>query len=562
MSNQYSAPPDQGYAPPQQTYAPPKQTYAPPQQSHAPPPQPYASQQQPYYSPDQQQPQWGLNQNPQQQYFGAPTGPPQGQPMTGVVPPSYESAPSGTVNPESGLPAKFNPKPKYNDCWAFFLFIAQLAAFVVLSYFAIDEIDQDKQGYGSPFNPPGRGYQSTSTFFSKQGLFTMLIAILTGTVVSILYFFLTQAFPRQVIKVTFAISIIVYLAVAVYYFVRGLWMPAIFGLVFGVLYASMWWFWKSRIPFATEMLSAVTNISKQYSATFVLAFLGLFVQIAYSVYFMTVISGCYEMYYDKVNQKTPAKLKVLIVFCFFSFYWTSQVIKNIIHVTISGVFATYYFMAGSPQGMVKSPTLASFKRACTTSIGSICFGSLIIAVIQTLRAIAQMFRSNNDNGMLAFLACLIDCFLSCIQGIAEYVNKYAFAQVAIYGKAFIPAAKDTWTILKDRGIIQLINDNLINNVWAMGAIMCGVLSGLASYLYLRYSQPTFDDNDQFTYVLVTMAFVLGLQMLFTVGSVIESGVATTFVALAEDPAALARTKPELFEKIRATYPAVVQGVNY
>ncbi|KAG0335115.1 putative choline transporter, neither null mutation nor overexpression affects choline transport, partial [Podila horticola] len=521
MSAQYNAPPDQGYAPPQQPYAPPQQPYAPPQQ-------PYAGQQQPYYSPDQQQQQWGLSQNPQQQYFGEPTGPPQGQPMTGVVPPSYETAPYGTVNPESGLPAKFNPRPKYNDCWAFFLFIAQLAAFVVLSYYAISKIDLNKNGPGSPYRPPGPGYQSTSTFFSQQGLITMLIAIATGAVISVLYFFLTQAFPRQIIKVTFAISIIAYLAVAVYYFVRRQWMPAIFGLIFGVLYASMWWVWKSRIPFAAEMLSTVTEISKKYPATFFLAFLALFVQIAYSLYFIAVISGCYELYYDYVNQTTPGKLKALIVFCFFSFYWTSQVIKNIVHVTISGVFATYYFMAGSPQGMVKSPTLASFKRACTTSIGSICFGSLIIAVIQTLRAIAQMFRSDGDNGVLAFLACLIDCFLSCIQGIAEYVNKYAFSEVAIYGKAFIPAAKDTWTILKDRGIIQLINDNLINNVWAMGAIMCGVLSGLAGYLYLRFSNPVFNSGDQFTYVLVTMAFVLGLQMLFTVGTVIESGVATTF----------------------------------
>jgi len=134
--------------------------------------------------------------------------------------------------------------------------------------------------------------------------------------------------------------------------------------------------------------------------------------------------------------------------------------------------------------------------------------------------------------------------------------------VAIYGKAFIPAARDTWKILKDRGVIQLINDNLIGNVWAMGAIMTGVLSSLAGYLYLRFSNTTVNNSGDLTYVLVTMAFVLGLQMLFTVGTVIESGVATTFVALAEDPAALARTKPELFERIRATYPAVVQGVNY
>ena len=125
----------------------------------------------------------------------------------------------------------------------------------------------------------------------------------------------------------------------------------------------------------------------------------------------------------------------------------------------------------------------------------------------------------------------------------EYVNKYAFCQVAIYGKAYIPAARDTWTILKDRGIVQIINDNLIGNVWVMGAIMGGILSGLASYLYLLFANPFFNSNGEFTYIIVVMAFVFGMQILFTVGTVIDSGVATTFVCLAEDPAALARTKP-------------------
>ncbi|KAK3848727.1 MAG: plasma-membrane choline transporter-domain-containing protein [Linnemannia gamsii] len=551
---QYNPPDHQQYAPPpQQPY------YTQGQQQQQQQQYAYNAQQQPAYNPNAQHQQWGLQQDPQQQYFGAPSGPPHGQPMTGVVPPSYETAPTGTVNPESGLPAKFNPRPKYNDCWAFFLFIAQLAAFVVLSYFAIKEIDNDRK-FGS--DAPGQRSPGVALgFFSKSGLITMLIAVLTGAVIAVLYFMLTEAFPRQVIKVTFALSIIAYLAVAVYYFVRKQWMPAIFGLIFGLLYASMWFFWQSRIPFATEMLRAVTSISKKYPATFVLAFLGLFVQIVYSVYFTVVISGCYEMYYDRTTGSTPGKLKALIVFCFFSFYWTSQVIKNIIHVTIAGVFATYYFMAGSPQGMSKSPTIASFKRACTTSIGSICFGSLVIAVIQTLRALTQILRSEGNDGILAFVACLIDCILGCLQGMIEYINKYAYCQVAIYGKAYIPAARDTWTILKDRGIVQIINDNLIGNVWAMGAILSGVLSGLASYLYMRFANPAFNTNGEFTYVIVVMAFVLGMQMLFTVGTVIDSGVATTFVCLAEDPAALARTKPELFERIRATWPAVVQGVN-
>lgn len=159
------------------------------------------------------------------------------------------------------------------------------------------------------------------------------------------------------------------------------------------------------------MLATVTSISRRYWATYVLAFAGLVFQIAYSIYFMTVISGSYELYYDNTTRSTPTNLKILIVFCFFSFYWTSQVIANIVHVTISGLFATYYFLMGSEQGMTKSPTVESFKRACTTSIGSICFGSLVIAIIQTLRTIAQLARGNGSDGIMAFVACLIDCIL-------------------------------------------------------------------------------------------------------------------------------------------------------
>lgn len=308
------------------------------------------------------------------------------------------------------------------------------------------------------------------------------------------------------------------------------------------------------------MLSTVTSVARKYPATFVLSFTGLFVQIVYSLYFMTVVAGVYDAY-NKSGGSSPAIFYVKLVFSLFSFYWTSQVLTNIVHTTVCGVFATYYFMMGSPQGMSKSPTIESFKRACTTSIGSICFGSLIIAIIQTMRAIANMARSDSD-GIMQFIGCLFDCILACLQGIAEFVNKYAFAQVAIYGKPYMQAAKDTWTIIQNRGVEQVINDTLIGNVWSMAALIGGVLSALASYAYIQLSDALVGRTTVFTVVVLVTAFVMGLQIVFTVGTVIDSGVVTTFVCLAEDPAALARTKPELFEAIRATWPEVVQGVRY
>ncbi|KAF9154801.1 putative choline transporter, neither null mutation nor overexpression affects choline transport [Linnemannia schmuckeri] len=525
-------------------YPPPNTGYYPPQPQQQPY---YGAQPQPQYVPLQQQTQWGLQpqQQQQQQNYYAP----QGQPMP---PPTYD----GSINPDSGLPTKFNPKPKYNDLWAAILFAVQLAGFVVLSYFAITNALKTGSGPG--------GSRGIGSLFSTGGLITLCISVGVGAIFSVVYFFLTVAFPTFLIKATLLLSILLYLGVAVYYLYLRMWIIGGIALVFGVLYAFMWFAWKSRIPFASVMLKTVTSVSRDYPATYAVSFLGLITQVAYSIYFLLVFAGVYDYYYNSgtsSGNNRSALFYVLVVFAVFSFYWTSQVLSNIVHTTICGVYATYYFMAGSPQGMTKSPTIESMKRACTTSFGSICFGSLIIAVIQTLRFIANMARGDGD-GIMAFVACCIDCILACLQGIAEFINKYAFAQVAIYGKPYMQAARDTWTIIQDRGIEQIINDNLIGNVWGMAAIFSGFLSGLGTYLYLHFAKPAFNANDQLTIALIIVGFVMGLQICFTVGTVIDSGVVTTFVCLAEDPAALARTKPDLFARIQATWPEVVQGVRY
>lgn len=162
-------------------YPPPNTGYYPPQPQQQPY---YGAQPQPQYVPLQQQTQWGLQPAPQQQqqnYYA-----PQGQPMP---PPTYD----GSVNPDSGLPTKFNPKPKYNDLWAAILFAVQLAGFVVLSYFAISNALKTGSGPG--------GARGIGSLFSTGGLITLCISVGVGAIFSVAYFFLTVAFPTFVIKV-------------------------------------------------------------------------------------------------------------------------------------------------------------------------------------------------------------------------------------------------------------------------------------------------------------------------------------------------------------------------
>lgn len=71
--------------------------------------------------------------------------------------------------------------------------------------------------------------------------------------------------------------------------------------------------------------------------------------------------------------------------------------------------------------MVRSPHRLLCYSALTTSFGSICLGSLLVAIIQALQALANTARQEGDAGILA---CIAECILSCLASIVEYFNKW------------------------------------------------------------------------------------------------------------------------------------------
>ena len=101
------------------------------------------------------------------------------------------------------------------------------------------------------------------------------------------------------------------------------------------------------------------------------------------------------------------------------------------HVLPSSV-STWWFAPEDANHCCSVAIKDSFVRATTSSFGSICFGSLLVAIIQTLRAMVQSARSdNNTDGCAAFLLCLVECLLRCLEGVLEYFNKFAYIYVGM-----------------------------------------------------------------------------------------------------------------------------------
>ena len=79
-------------------------------------------------------------------------------------------------------------------------------------------------------------------------------------------------------------------------------------------------------------------------------------------------------------------------------------------------------------------------------------------------------------------------------------------QVAVYGKSFCRAARDTWDLFQNQGLHLLINDDLTNGVIFMGCILGGLLSasvaGVWTYVY----------HKEIVAGVTIISFVIGLYM--------------------------------------------------
>jgi len=371
----------------------------------------------------------------------------------------------------------------------------------------------------------------------------LAIVVVSAIIISQLWLQLLKSFPGPIVYISVILPIVGFAGFAAYSALRmgsdQVWMgSAISNGIMAIFMLIYFFIIRSRIPFAIELIKAVTSVIQQYPGTQVVALGGHFAHFIWSALLSYTLYACLDKF-------TGGMQAGIYFYLLFSLYWTSEVIKNVVHVTVSGVLATWYFQANA-YSMPQSPTLYSLKRAVTTSFGSICLGSLIVAILKLARAIIRSMKGRANS----LLICLLDCILSCIERLVQYFNHYAFCQVAIYGKDFFQAATSTWQLLSTEFFQAIINDNIISGVLSMGcfflSLVTALIGGFATFLLI---------GSDLTYIIVIaiVGFVIGFLLMSLSSQVVDSGVTCTFVCFAEDKEPLHNNNPELYQKLTTTY---------
>ncbi|CAL8580777.1 pH nine-sensitive protein 1 [Xanthoria parietina] len=462
-------------------------------------------------------------------------------------------------------------KPKYNDLWAGILLILTFLGFVAVSGLSL-------QGYASNKSLSGGGIYHAPNDFSLNTNTIVLFAfiLLVALVFSWAYFTAARAFTKQFIWITGILHIAFGIGTCIYYFYRHYYSAAVVFALFSVFSIICFISWIPRIPFSVVMLQQTMDVAKSFGHVFLVSAIGGIVSVAFGAWFSVTLVAIYVKYEPSGGGTNPAcsagsggtcssaKVIGLIVFVTFAGYWITEWIKNTIHSVIAGVYGSWFFCAGKPGGMPSGATRGAFRRSMTYSFGSISFGSLVVALINMLRqavSIAQQQEAADGNIVASMAFCCLGCIISLLNWAVQFINRYAFSHIALYGKAYIPAAKDTWTMMKNRGIDALINDCLISPVLTMGSTFVAYLCTLLAFLYLEFTKPEYNEGGKFTPVVMAFAFLIGLQVCQIFMTPIGSGVDTIFVASAWDPEVLMRDHPDLYQRMVQVYPKVQQAIH-
>ncbi|KAG0693390.1 plasma-membrane choline transporter-domain-containing protein [Suillus ampliporus] len=502
--------------------------------------------------------QWGVQQGQGYSPFytngGGPT-PGHSQPYAQpAAQPQYE--PQAFGNQKSPFEdGRFKAKKRVNDIFFLILFILQFVGFFVIAGIALSGYVSDN-GLGGGV---GNGSQvGSSVTLNRHTAYLLLFVTAAGLVLSLAYLMLARIFTRALMHITLVLSIILNIGICIYYWTTGYYSGAIIFTIIALFSIFAYFGFRSRIPLASLLLQVVMDVSKHHKSVYVVAFIALILQAALSVYTKWTPGNPSCGNGSSCSGSTVAGL---VFYAVFSYLWTSQVIGNVALATLAGgAYGSWYYFGPLDQGqMPKHPTLSAFGRASTLSLGSIAFGSLIVTILEIVRLILNAARNNaNAQGSFveACLACCAELIVGCIEGLVRYFNRYAYIEIALYGKPYIQAAKDTWTMFKDRGIDALVNDSLVGMTLMWGAYAIGLLCSLFGYLYLRLTHPAYNADGQYTAPVVLFSFIIGLQCSLTMSTAIEAGVSTIFVGLGEDSASISYA----LQLIARTYPRVVQGV--
>jgi len=167
---------------------------------------------------------------------------------------------------------------------------------------------------------------------------------------------------------------------------------------------------------------------------------------------------CVEVYSMEYNDT----MKKVILYHFFGLLWNMAFIRHMTILIIAGAIGSWYFTPVQEKeagNWPTAPVIRSVTRSLRYHIGTVAFGSFIIAVIQFIRAVlAYIKKKFKEDKCMKCLITYIECCMACFERLMEFLSRNAYIVTACKGKNFCSAAWDSFQFIwNNLGQVSAVN---------------------------------------------------------------------------------------------------------
>ena len=428
-------------------------------------------------------------------------------------------------------------------------------------------------------------------------LYSIFAAIIIAIIFSIISVFLLEKFATLIIISSFIIIITIEIILAVSLLLIAHWSSSIAPFIILIITIIFVCCIRKRIPFTARHLQVSCSILRAHPSLVLMAIAMRIIQVLWLILWSLMVMGilhlCFRSsssdldtkqietttttlrsYYvdnqkydyqdttqSRQDQSNPLfyYTSLLVAFLFLiPAYWGTITFGNIVHFIAACTVGRWWFPADTAEQYRMG---TSIKRAFTTNFGTVCFGSLVEAILKALRTMTE------NEGRHSLAASCVSCILQCIENIIGYMNEWGLIFAGLTGQSFLEASQSFINLFKERGWTIIINDTVVGYCLAIVNFFVGLFSAsIAALIFYCFSLRS---SDQFLSNLIfvsVIGFIIGAILNGILTMVISSCVRTIFICFAFNPAALGATHPDQLKRLskvwHEVYPKEYATSNY
>lgn len=179
----------------------------------------------------------------------------------------------------------------------------------------------------------------------------------------------------------------------------------------------------------------------------------------------------------------------LQLFNVFGMLWLMNFVSAFSQMVLAITFTSWYWTFHKKDLPFFSLT-SSFYKTIRYHLGTVAYGSLIIAICNFIRAILEWVETKlkkYDNSFTRAIFTCMRCFFWLLNKFLRFVNRNAYIMCAMYGKNFCTSAKQAFDLLLRNVMRLVVLDKVTDFIFFVGKIV--IMGTTIAAFYFEFYEP-------------------------------------------------------------------------